>query len=155
MPFGLCNAPSSFQAMINEVLHDQLDLGVIVYLDDILIYSETEEEHEDLVKKVLQRPREANLHAHIDKSFFHQKEVEYLRYHISEHGISMSKEKVNAVREWPVPQNVKGVQAFLGFANFYRRFIAGFSRVCKPLTDLLQKDKKWYWTAACDRLSWS
>ena len=151
MPFGLCNAPSSFQAMINEVLHDLLDQGVVVYLDDILIYTESMRQHVALVQKVLQRLRDAGLHAHIDKSFFHLKEVEYLGYNISEHGISMSKEKVQAVQEWPVPRNVKDVQAFLGFANFYRRFIEGFSKVCKPLTDLLRKDGKWYWTAACDK----
>jgi RNase H-like domain found in reverse transcriptase/Reverse transcriptase (RNA-dependent DNA polymerase)/Integrase zinc binding domain/Chromo (CHRromatin Organisation MOdifier) domain/Integrase core domain len=151
MPFGLCNAPSSFQAMINEVLHDLLDQGVIAYIDDILIYSENMRQHVDLVQQVLQRLRDAGLHASIDKSFFHLKEVEYLGYQISEHGISMSKGKVNAVQEWPVPRNVKDVQAFLGFANFYRRFIEGFSRVCKPLTDLLRKDGKWFWSAACDK----
>ena len=150
MPFGLCNAPSSFQAMMNEILHDLLDQGVIVYIDDILIYTESMRQHVDLVQKVLQRLRDARLHASIDKSFFHLKEVEYLGYQISEQGISMSKEKVQAVQEWPVPRNVKDVQAFLGFANFYRRFIEGFSKVCKPLTDLLRKEGKWYWTAACE-----
>lgn len=151
MPFGLCNAPSSFQAMINEVLHDLLDQGVIAYIDDILIYSENMRQHVDLVQQVLQRLRDAGLHASIDKSFFHMKEVEYLGYQISEQGISMSKSKVNAVQEWPVPRNVKDVQAFLGFANFYRRFIEGFSKVCKPLTDLLRKEGKWFWTAACEQ----
>ena len=70
--------------------------------------------------------------------------------HISDYGISMSKEKVQAVTEWPVPKDIKGVQSFLGFANFYRRFIQGFSKICKPLTDMLHKNIKWYWTAACD-----
>ncbi|KAH0607133.1 uncharacterized protein H6S33_003121 [Morchella sextelata] len=148
MPFGLCNAPSAFQAMINDVLKELLDEGVVVYIDDILIYSETEKEHELLVKKVLQKLREAKLCASINKTSFHVREVEYLGYHISEEGVSMSEDKVEAVKEWPVPENIKAVQAFLGFANFYRRFIEGFSKVCKPLTDLLQKDKKWYWTAA-------
>ena len=136
--------------MMNEILHDLLDQGVIVYIDDILIYTESMRQHVDLVQKVLQRLRDARLHASIDKSFFHLKEVEYLGYQISEQGISMSKEKVQAVQEWPVPRNVKDVQAFLGFANFYRRFIEGFSKVCKPLTDLLRKEGKWYWTAACE-----
>ncbi len=135
---------------MNEILHDLLDQGVIVYIDDILIYTESMRQHVDLVQKVLQRLRDARLHASIDKSFFHLKEVEYLGYQISEQGISMSKEKVQAVQEWPVPRNVKDVQAFLGFANFYRRFIEGFSKVCKPLTDLLRKEGKWYWTAACE-----
>lgn len=99
MPFGLCTAASAFQAMINEVLHNLRDLGVMEYLDDILIYPETDEEHKDLAKKVQERLREANLHAHIDKSFYHQQEVEDLGYHISEDGISVSKEKVYAIRE--------------------------------------------------------
>ncbi|KAH0607988.1 uncharacterized protein H6S33_002040, partial [Morchella sextelata] len=148
MPFGLCNAPSAFQAMINDALKELLDEGVVVYIDEILIYSETEKEHELLVKKVLQKLREAKLCASISKTSFHVREVEYLGYHISEEGVSMSEDKVEAVKEWPVPENIKAVQAFLGFANFYRRFIEVFSKVCKPLTDLLQKDKKWYWTAA-------
>jgi hypothetical protein len=151
MPFGLCNAPSAFQAMINDVLKELLDEGVVVYIDDILIYSETEEEHEMLVEKVLQKLREAKLCASISKTSFHVREVEYLGYHISEKGVSMSEDKVEAVQEWPVPRNIKGVQGFLGFANFYRRFIEGFSKVCKPLTDLLQNDKKWCWTAACEQ----
>src|SRR6202162_2246059 len=137
--------------MMNEVLHDLLDQRLIVYIDDILIYIESIRQHVDIVQKVLQRLRDAGLHTSMEKSFFHLKKVEYLGYQISEHGISMSKEKVQAVQEWLVPRNVKDVQAFLGFANFYRRFIEGFSRVCKPLTDLLRKDGKWYWTAACDK----
>ncbi|KAH8144329.1 uncharacterized protein LAJ45_11691 [Morchella importuna] len=136
MPFGLCNAPSAFQAMINDVLKELLDEGVVVYIDDILIYSETEEEHERLVEKILQKLREAKLCASISKTSFYIREVEYLGCHISEKGVSMSEDKVEAVQEWPVPRNIKGVQGFLGFANFYRRFIEGFSKVCKPLTDL-------------------
>lgn len=151
MPFGLCNAPSTFQRMINEVLRDLLDEGVIVYIDDILIYSETEAEHEQLVKKVLERLKANGLCASIKKSSFHVPEVEYLGYHISEQGISMSNEKVSAVQEWPRPVNVKGVQAFLGFANFYRKFIKGFSKICHPLTELLRKGTQFTWTAACEK----
>src|SRR6266568_4111998 len=134
MPFGLCNAPSWFQARMNEILHDLLDQGVIVYIDDILIYTESMRQHVDLVQKVLQRLMDARLHVSIDKSFFHLKEVEYLGYQITEQGISMSEEKVEAVQEWSLPHDVKEVQDILGFANFYRRFIEGFSKVCKPLT---------------------
>ena len=105
--------------MINDVLKELLDEGVIVYIDDILIYSETMEEHVDLVNKVLQRLSENKLCASIDKTCFHAPEVEYLGYHISEKGVSMSEEKVEAVREWPEPKDVKGIQAFLGFASFY------------------------------------
>ncbi|KAH0603149.1 uncharacterized protein H6S33_008153 [Morchella sextelata] len=134
MPFGLCNAPSAFQSMINDVLKELLNEGVFVYIDDILIYSENEKEHELPVKKVLQKLREGKLCASISKTSFHLREVEYLGYHISEKGLSLSEDKVGAVKELPVPENIKAVQAFLGFANFYRRFIEGFNN-------------KWYWTA--------
>lgn len=107
MPFGLCNAPSTFQAMINAVLHDLLDEGVIAYIDDILIYSETEQEHVQLVRKVLQRLREAKLCVSIKKTSFQGSEVEYLGYHISAEGITMSLDKVKAVGEWPTPPQSK------------------------------------------------
>jgi hypothetical protein len=134
--------------LLEETPVTLLDEGVVVYIDDILIYSETEKEHELLVKKVLQKLREAKLYASISKTSLHIREVEYIGYHILEKGVSMSEDKVEAVKEWPVPENIKAVQAFLGFANFYRRFIEGFTKVCKPLTDLLQKNKKCYWAAA-------
>ena len=154
MPFGLCNAPASFQAMINEVLRELLDEGVIVYIDDILIYSETEEEHVLLVKKVLEKLKKANLCVAINKSHFHVKEVDYLGYIISDKGISLSPEKVKSVRNWNppnpnAPSAVKWAQEFLGFANFYRRFIEGFSKIAKPLTDLTKKDIRFEWSDSC------
>ena len=142
MPFGLCNAPSTFQSMINDVFHDLHDEGVVVYLDDILIYSEDEKSHINLVRRVMERIRVAKLCCSIKKSDIHVREREFLAYHISPEWLSMSTAKVESVRNWPVPRNVKDIQAFLGFANFYRRFIEGFSKICKPLTDLIQKDRK-------------
>ena len=139
MPFRLCNTPSTFQSMINDVFHDLLDEGVVVYLDDILIYNEDEKSHIELVRRVMERIRKAKLCCSIKKSCIHASEIEFLGYHISAKGISMSTAKVESIKSWPVPRNVKDVQAFLGFANFYRRFIEGFSKVCKPLTDLIQK----------------
>jgi hypothetical protein len=150
MPFGLCNAPSTFQSMINGIFRDLLDEGVIAYLDDILIYSEDEQSHIDLVRRVMERIRKAKLCVSINKSVIHQREVVFLGYHISENGISMTSDKVEAVKSWPVPRNVKDVQAFLGFANFYRRFIQGFSKVCKPLTDLTRKGNAFAWSAVCE-----
>jgi hypothetical protein len=141
MPFGLCNAPGTFQAMINKVLHELLDEGVIVYIDDILIYSEDEESHIRLVEKVLQKLKDNHLCASIKKSVFHASEVEYLGYHISKLGIAMSPEKVQTIKDWAPPRSVKHVQQFLGFANFYRRFIEGFSKVARPLTELTKKEK--------------
>ena len=136
--------------MINGIFRDLLDEGVIAYLDDILIYSEDEESHIDLVRRVMERIRKAKLCVSIDKSVIHQREVVFLGYHISENGISMTSDKVEAVKSWPVPRNVKDVQAFLGFANFYRRFIQGFSKVCKPLTDLTRKGTAFAWSAVCE-----
>jgi len=106
--------------MINDVFHDLLDLGVVVYLDDILIYSEDEQTHIELVRKVMERIRVAKLCCSIKKSDIHVQRIEFLGYCISREGISMSTAKVESVKNWPVPRNVKDIQAFLGFANFYR-----------------------------------
>ena len=145
MPIGLCNAPASFQRMMETVLTGLTDEGVVVYIDDILIYSETEEEHVRLTKEVLNRLRKHGLCANIKKSFFHVSEVEYLGYMISEKGISMSEKKVAKIRDWTAPKTVKNVQEFLGFANFYRRFIDGYSETCLPLTELTKGDKIFEW----------
>jgi hypothetical protein len=115
---------------------------VIVYIDDILIYSEDEATHVVLVKKVLEKLRINHLCASIKKSVFHVSEVEYLGYHISSEGIAMSPIKVQSIQDWVAPRSVKNVQQFLGFANFYRRFIDGFSKVARPLTELTKKDAK-------------
>ena len=150
MPFGLYNAPSTFQSMINDVFHDLLDKGVVEYLDDILIYSEDEKSHIDLVRRVMERICVAKLCCSIKKSDKHVREIEFLGYQISPEGISMSTARVESVKNWPVPRNVKDLQAFLGFANFYRRFIEVFSKIYKPLTDLTQKDKMFEWTSQCE-----
>jgi hypothetical protein len=142
LPFGLCNAPGTFQAMINKVLQELLDEGVIVYSDDILIYSEDEETHVVLVKKVLEKLRTNHLCASIKKSMFHAPEVEYLEYRISSEGIAMSPIKVKSIPNWAEPRSVKNVQQFLGFGNFYRRFMDGFSKVARPLTELTKQQAK-------------
>jgi hypothetical protein len=152
MPFGLANAPATFQAMMQEILRDLLDHGVVVYIDDILIYSESESQHELLVSEVLRRLQEHGLAGAIDKSEFHKSSVEFLGYIIMADGVAMSEEKLLAIREWAEPKNVKDVQSFIGFANFYRRFIEGFSRVCKPLTDTSKgQGKNFSWDKVCAR----
>jgi hypothetical protein len=151
MPFGLCNAPATFQAMINTVLRELLDEGVVVYIDDILIYSKTEERHIELVKKVLEKLKQTRLCASIKKSCFHVSEVGYLGYQISSEGISMSPSKVKTIQEWVAPQKVKDVQAFIGFANFYRRFISGFSKIVAPLTELTKKGVAFEWSSKCQQ----
>jgi hypothetical protein len=148
MPFGMANAPATFQNMMNEIFKDLVDQGVVVYIDDILIYSETMEKQRELVSEVLRRLQDWNLAAAIDKCVFHVDTVEFLGYVISAKGVAMSKDKVDSLLSWKRPESQKDVQSFLGFANFYRRFIEGFSKVCKPLTDLTNlesKGKKFAW----------
>ena len=145
MPFGLANAPATFQNMMNEVLREFLDQGVVVYIDDVLIYSKNLEEHIQLVKKVLKKLAEYNLAVAAHKSIFHAPEVEFLGYILNETGVTMSERKVEAVKNWEVPKSVKDMQRFLGFANFYRRFIKGFSGICRPITNLLRKETKFEW----------
>jgi hypothetical protein len=136
MPFGLCNAPGTFQAYINEILREYLDEFCSAYLDDVLIYSETLEEHKTHVRKVIHKLGEAGLHLDIDKSQFAVKEVKYLGLILTSEGIKMDPAKIQTVLDWRLPTTLKELQAFLGFANFYRRFIVAFSYIVRPLTDL-------------------
>jgi len=148
MPFGLTNAPATWQAFINNVLREHLDVFVVVYLDDILVYSRTFEEHVVHVRKVLQKLQDANLRVKPQKSEFHKHEVQFLGYVVSKDGLKMDDKKVRVVKEWPTPTTVKEVQSFLGFANFYRRFIKDYSRITAPLTSLTAKDVPFAWGKA-------
>jgi hypothetical protein len=150
MPFGLTNAPASFQHLMNHVFRDMLDVSVIVYLDDILVFSKNEADHELHVREVFKRLREYGLYAKADKCEFDTRQVEFLGFVVSPEGISMDKAKVQAVQEWPRPQNIKDVQSFLGFANFYRRFIKGFGTVARPLHSLTRKGSTWDWNGECE-----
>ena len=136
MPFGLCNAPATFQSYINSSLQEYLDQFTTAYLDDVLIYSETKEEHEKQVLKVLRRLRERGLQLDIDKCEFFVSEVKYLGMYVGINGIRMDPEKVEAILNWKTPESVKEVQSFLGFANFYRRFIFEYSKKVRCLTEL-------------------
>ena len=120
MPFGLVNAPATFQAMMNHILREFLDHGVVVYLDDILIYSKNQKEHEVLVKKVLERLEQHDLAVSLKKSVFHTKTVEFSGYIVGTDGVTMSERKVESILKWKAPRSVKDVQIFIGFANFYR-----------------------------------
>ncbi len=149
MPFGLCNGPASFQHYINDTLGEFLDDFCTAYLDDILIYSEIEAEHEIHVKRILQKLREAGLQVDITKCEFHVNRVPYLGLIITTEGIKMDPAKIETIVQWPSLINVKDVQSFLGFANFYRRFIYGYSRLASPLTRLTRKDVPFVWDAEC------
>ncbi|KAK3539891.1 hypothetical protein QTP70_015770, partial [Hemibagrus guttatus] len=147
MPFGLTNAPAVFQALINGVFQDLLGKGVIAYIDDILVYSSSMEEHVRMVWEVLGRLQQHHLYVKLEKCEFHRSTVTFLGYVISRHGVEMDVVKVQAVTEWPAPTSVRELQRFLGFANFYRRFIRNYSSVAGPLTSLLRgKPKKLTWT---------
>ena len=140
MPFGLCNGPASFQNYINDTLREYLDDFCTAYLDDILIYSEIEAEHKIHVKRVLQKLREAGLQADITKCTFHIKEIPYLELIIITEGVKMNSAKVSIIVKWLTLMNVKDIQSFLSFANFYQRFIYGYSKLAYPLTCLIKKD---------------
>ncbi len=147
MPYGLANSPAVFQSFINDIFRDLLNQYVIAYIDDILIYSKSEEEHIGQVRNVLSRLLENQLYVKAEKCEFHVKQTTFLGYRISHEGVRMDERKVRAVTEWPQPSTIKELQRFLGFANFYRRFIRNYSIVSAPLTSLLKgKPSKLKWT---------
>jgi hypothetical protein len=142
MLFGLTNAPSTFQDMMNHVFSDMIDLGLLVYMDDILVYAKTVKEHDDLVRKVMQRLTDNKLVVEPAQCVWRMTEVEFLGYVINRDGINMSQGKVEAVLSWKYPSALTEIQSFMGFANFYRRFIRDYSRVARPLTELTVSAKK-------------
>jgi hypothetical protein len=129
--FGLTNAPVVFMYLMNGVFRDYLDKFVIVFLDDILVYSKSEEEHEQHLRMVLQVLKEHQLYAKLRKCSFYQRQIHYLGHIISEEGITVDPEKVEAIREWSVPRNVAEFRSFMGLVGYYRRFIAGFSKLAQ------------------------
>jgi hypothetical protein len=151
MPFGLTNAPAAFQRFMNDIFQDLLDVSVIVYLDDILIYSENLEDHRKHVCEVLRRLRKHGLYARPDKCEFHSNSAEYLGYMLSPSGLTMAEDKIKTILDWPTPRKVKDVQSFLGFANFYRCFIPNYSDITILLTRLTRKSSTWNWSDSCQQ----
>ena len=142
MPFGLTNSPATFQAYINKALSGLVDAICVVYLDDILIYSENLEDHRQHVREVFERLRRFSLFANLKKCLFFQTEVEFLGFKVGREGIRMDPNRVEAVTQWPQPKSVHDIQIFLGFMNFYRRFIEGYSHITHLLTKLLKTSGK-------------
>ena len=136
MPFSLTNAPAAFQWFMNDIFSDLLDVCVMIYLDDILIYSNNMSEHHQHVKEVLKHLCKAGLYAKVEKCEFHSKLVEYLEYILSPSGLTMSDDKIKIIQNWPEPKKVKDIQSFLGFANFYCQFIFNYLDIIIPLTHL-------------------
>jgi hypothetical protein len=148
--FGLTNAPVVFMCLMNGVFIDYLDKFVIVFLDDILVYSKIEEEHEQHLRMVLQVLREHQLYAKLSKCSFYQRQIHYLGHIISKEGIAVDPEKVEAIREWSALRNVVKVRSFMGLVGYYRRFITIFSRIAHSITSLQRKEKKFQWTEECE-----
>ncbi|KAF8713103.1 hypothetical protein RHS03_00686, partial [Rhizoctonia solani] len=145
MPFGLTNAPAAFQHFMNDLFRDLIDVTVVIYLDDILIFSEKPEDHPNHVREVLSQLMKNQLFCKLSKCHFHVTTVDYLGIVISPAGFLMDQRKVEAVTSWPQPKTVKQVQAFLGFVNYLRQFIPNFSLVARPLHNLTKKETPWSW----------
>ena len=150
LPFGLSGGPGSFQHYINDVLREYLDAFCTAYIDDILIYSKSRKEHRIHVRKVLTALREAGLQLDIEKCEFFVTETTYLGLIISSKGIRMDTRKIQTIKDWITPKNVKDIQAFVGFANFYRRFVKNFSAMAAPLIKLTRKCVIFSWNQECE-----
>ena len=150
MPFGLTNAPATFMDLMNRVFKEYLDKFVIVFIDDILIYSRSKEDHVEHLRTVLKILKQKKLYAKFKKCEFWLDKIAFLGHIVSSEGISVDPSKVEAVENWPKPKSVSEVRSFLGLAGYYRRFVEGFSKIASPLTQLTRKDVKFKWTDSCE-----
>ena len=149
--FGLTNAPSTFQAVMNRIFAPMLGRFVLVYLDDILVYSKTPVEHLEHLRAVLSVLRDDRLYGRISKCQFFKPEVLFLGFVADKDGLHVDSAKVSAVEEWPVPNNVHELRSFLGLANYFRKFIQGYSALVVPMTELTKKDKPFVWSDECQQ----
>jgi hypothetical protein len=144
MSFGLTNAPSYFMNLMNKVFMEELDKSVVVFIDDILIYSKSAEEHGQHLRVVLEKLRRHKLYAKFSKCEFWLEKVAFLGHILTTEGVAVDPKKVEVVSHWQQPTNVSEVRSFLGLAGYYRRFIEGFFKIARPMIELLRKDKKIY-----------
>ncbi len=140
MPFGLTNAPASFQSYIHGVLRLSLDITVIVYLDDVLVFLCNPSQHDKHVQEVLKALLKAGFYAKLSKCLFSVTRISFLGFILTDKGVEMEEDRISTILDWPEPESVREVQSFLGFANFYRRFVKGFSRIAHPLTETTKRE---------------
>jgi len=146
MFFGLTNSPATFQAMMNELLRDLINTEkVAAFIDNVIVGMETEEGYDEVVVEVIRKLEENDLYVKLEKYTWKVREVGFLGVVIGLEGIKMEEEKVKGVLEWPTPKCIKDIQKFLGLANYYCRFIEGFTSIARPLHNMVKKDKKWDW----------
>lgn len=142
MPFGLKNAPATFQRMMNEILREFIGKICYVYLDDIIIFSTSLQEHISAIEKIFKRLREVNLKVQLDKTEFLKKETEFLGHVVTPDGIKANPNKIKAIIDFPIPKTIKEIQSFLGLTGYYRKFIQDYAKIVKPITLCLKKDNK-------------
>lgn len=150
MPFGLCNAPATFERLMDKLFQGMSWQTMLIYLDDIIAYSISFDDHLAVLEQIFNRLRAANLKLNPTKCHFLQKKVKYLGHIVSENGLVTDPDKVKAVTEWPIPQNKKNVRSFLGLCSYYRRFIQGFSTLAKPLSELTEENRRFSWNSSCE-----
>src|SRR4051812_9767052 len=150
MPFGVTNAPGVFMEYMNRIFHPYLGKFVVVFIDDILIYSKSEEEHAEHLRTVLELLKEKQLFAKLSKCEFWLEEVSFLGHVISKNGIAVDPTKIEAVSQWEAPKSVSEIRSFLGLAGYYRKFIEGFSKLALSLTKLTRKGQAFFWDLKCE-----
>jgi hypothetical protein len=149
--FGLTNAPAYFMNMMNKVFMEELDKFVVMFIDDILVYSATTEEHEQHLRTMLERLSQHQLYAKFSKCEFWIEEVAFLGHVLFAKAVVVDPTKIKAVKEWEQPHNVSEIRSFLGLAGYYCRFIENFSKIARPMTNLLKKTQEFEWTPDCEK----
>ena len=147
MPFGLYNAPATFQRLMDKVLSNYIEKFLVVYLDDVTIYSKTFDEHVTHLKTVFKTLRKAKLKLNRDKCHFFLPSIKFLEHEITRNGILPDEDKIDKVKNFPIPHNLRTLRGFIGLASYYRKFINKFSDIAKPLNKLLQKDEPFLWSS--------
>jgi Reverse transcriptase (RNA-dependent DNA polymerase) len=150
MFFRMCNSPATFQAMMDKIFKKEIEEDlIIVYMDDIMAFSKTIDGLKKIKRIILKKAQEYDLYFKAKKCEFRKPKIKYLGLVVEEKKLAMDPTKLKGILDWPAPKTVKEVRSFLGFGNFYRRFVKGFSHLAHPLNDLLKKDKKFVWSEEC------